>query len=449
MHLCKSTIRKSEHPMRKPCLTPKYTVNSIFRGQLNHQKYWILSILFLISIPFVSMPNYANQQIEKEVEQLNKDIKALKEKVKQLESKTDPDRIDEIEEAVYDVDERVGSRDVINAFEGMSVDMGGFLHSTFTYADGEDGSAQSFNRNIFELLVRVDFSEKWSAFIAQAFIRESGVNFTDPGLRRQPAFSQVGKTPQVIAWANYKHNDLLNFQFGRFITPHGIINIEHFPAVLLDTEQPLFLRPFGGQTIFPNFVNGAQIHGKNFQNNGNSIQYNLYVSEFAGNTGEQIFGGRLAYTLDQPGMTIGINASKGDRTAASSTGYTMSGIDFLIDKGKLVWKTEFFTTSEDAGLDREAYYTQPAWRLTNEWTIFYRYDFLDNGTGFGDQTENMFGVNYTPLPNVRLRATYAVRSIDEGMTLFDDDNDSSTPSIIFNAGSADVNILQFSATLSF
>ena len=385
-------------------------------------------------------------RMEETIRLLQQEIQTLKEE-KNNRPTIITERLDDIEEVVFDLDERVGSRAVINAFEGMSLDIGGFLHSTFSHADGEQGSASSFNRNIFELLVKAELSKKWSAFVAQAFIRESSPNFDDPSGRLDPSFTQVGKTPQVIAWANYKHSDLLNVQFGRFITPHGIINIEHFPAILLDPEQPQFLRPFGGQTIFPNFVNGLQLHGKKFFDDGNSLEYNAYTAEFAGNNDDLIFGGRLGYNFEEAGVSIGLNASSGDRARNTDSDYDMTGIDLLIDRGALSWKTEYFSTSEANGADRTAYYTQPAWRLDDKWTVFYRYDFLDDGTGNGDRTENVVGVNYTPLSNIRLRATYTMREIDGSITLFDLDSDPLTPEV--TAPAADADIFQLSATLSF
>lgn len=89
-------------------------------------------------------------------------------------------------------------------------------------------------------------------------MRQSG----DPvsvGTRTELEFDVGGETSTatVIAWANYIHSDTLNVQLGRYITPQGIIHIEHFPATLLDPEQPKFLRPFGGDTIFANFENSG------------------------------------------------------------------------------------------------------------------------------------------------------------------------------------------------
>ena len=398
-----------------------------------------------------------DQQASKaQIEQLLGEIERLKKATNadntelQTSIITQTNATTELETAIADEDERIGSRAVVNAFEGMSLDVGGFLHSTLTHVDGEEGSVTSFNRQIFELLIRTEFNERWSAFIAQAFIREGSPAFDDdndgvfnePGERFDPAIRVGSNTPLVIGWTNYRHSDQLNIQFGRFITPHGIINIEHFPAILLDTEQPQFLRPFGGQTIFPNFVTGTQIHGTTYVNQNDSLSYNLYGANFVGNSDDFVFGGRVAYGFEDLGVKLGFNASTGERTSSVSSDYQLFGADLLIDKGALLWKTEYFRTNEDFGDDRIAFYTQPAWRFNSKWTAFYRYDFLDNGSDFGDSVEHMLGVNYTPLPNIRLRGTIAKRTVDSV-------NDVNTPNGISDFSEADTLLYQTSATLSF
>lgn len=364
----------------------------------------------------------------------------------------DDDRLNDIEDAIERIEERIGSRSVAQGFDALQLTIGGFLHSALTNVDTDDGNATSFNRQIFELLIRAKLDENWSAFIAQAFIRESDILYRGPEQRTDPAFDIAVKSPTVIAWANYSSSNAANYQFGRFITPHGIINIEHFPATLLDTEQPQFLRPFGGQTIFPNFVTGAQIHGQIFlgKEGANIIQYHLYSGSFSGIDEEIIFGARTALSLGNTGVTLGLNTSNGarlesySRTFDSGTGlwtktsnpksdYTMVGADVLIDKGALLWKNEIYKTSEDFGGNKKAYYSQPAFRITPQWTIFYRYDFLDNGSGTGDTIENMLGINHTPRSNIRLRATLTDKKFKAGSTTQE----------------ADATIYQISATLSF
>ena len=141
------------------------------------------------------------------------------------------DRVNDQEDLIQDLDQKVGGRTLIRAFDATQFDFGGFLHSTFTHVNGENGSATSFDRLTFELLFKVQFSERFSAFFAQAFVRESNTRFTDTFQRTSPGFTFSGsggmKTPLVIAWANYRNSDAFNIQIGRYITPFGIINIEH------------------------------------------------------------------------------------------------------------------------------------------------------------------------------------------------------------------------------
>ncbi len=372
-------------------------------------------------------------------------------------------RVDVQEDLLQDLDQKVGSRALVRAFDATQLDFGGFLHSTFTHINGENGSATSFDRLTFELLFKVQFSERFSAFFAQAFIRESNTRFTDTFQRTSPGFTFSGsggvKTPLVIAWANYRQSDAFNIQIGRYITPIGIINIEHFPAILLDPEQPQFLRPFSGDTIFPNFMTGAQIHGQQFFND-NSFQYHVYTGVFTGSTPEQFYTGiRGAYTLAQLGSTFGINIGTGKRALtttapdlimpSNNSTFYMYGIDLLIDKGPILWKNELFFTDEDSrsGGNRTAFYTQPAIRVNDQWIAFYRYDFLNDGSlqiapasggprlqTPGNSTEHVFGTNFLPVPNVRLRASFTLKEFSSGR---------------LGASKAQAQIFQLSGTFSF
>lgn len=381
--------------------------------------------------------------LQKQLKQSQKAVKALTGRIDRLEkgagaasSDDSLDRLDDLEDVVQDMDERVGSRALAHAFDGMKLDIGGFVHSAFTHIDGEDDSANSFDRQNFELLIKAELNKEWSVFFAGGFLRESDNPFA-LGSRTEPVFNSRNKTPQIIAWTNYQGDDSFNLRIGRFITPHGIINIEHFPATLLDPEQPQFLRPFGGDTLFPNFSTGLQLHDRLFlgQNLENTFEYAVYVSSFAGAPEDEIYGGRGAYTIGNSNLTIGGNVASGRR--ANESNYDLLGIDLFYDGDEVFWKTEFFTTSEDVGGDRSGGYTQPALRLNDQWIAFYRYDFLDDG---GSETvENALGVNYLPYSNVRLRGILRLIEFDDGTV-------SGTSTTV---DSADATVIQISGTFSF
>ncbi len=450
----------------------------------------LLSFLFIVWSLFLGLPavgwteesGSGFAEIEEQLEEMNQRMENMRLRMERLEHSNDAgatngfkdqsskekfeefsERLAAQEDLSQELDEKIGSRAIVHAFDAMQLDFGGFLHSAFTHVHGDQGSASSFDRLTFELLLKAQFSRRFSAFFAQAFIRESNTRFTDTYQRTSPGFAFSGaggvKTPLVIAWANYRHRDELNLQVGRYITPFGIINIEHFPAILLDTEQPQFLRPFSGDTIFPNFITGAQVHGKFFFDD-DTLQYHVYTGVFTGSTPEQFYSGvRTAYAVGALGTTFGLNFGTGKRsltttapdtiTVAKNATFYMYGVDVLIDKGPILWKTELFMTDEDkgAGGNRTGFYTQPAYRISDRWIVFYRYDFLNDGklqilpSGGGprrhtpgNSTEHVLGLNFLPVPNVRLRATATWKEFSSGR---------------LGASNADAQIFQLSGTFSF
>lgn len=361
-------------------------------------------------------------------------------------------RLDDVESLILDTQDRLPSGSVVGAFDADTLNIGGFLLSTLTHVDGEDGSATSFNRNVFEILIGGNLNDDISYFFAQAFIREASPAFVDPEGRRDPSFANLATgAPTPIAWANYRFSDALNVRLGRFVAPHGIINIEHFPAILLDTEQPQFLRPFGGQTIFANFQTGVQVHGQKYLGLGGKgrLDYAVYAANFGGNQGEFNVGGRVGYTFADSGFTVGLNTAFGQRAEGVDSDYQLFGADLLYDKGPILWKTEVFTTTEDLGDNRFAFYTQPAYRIDDKWTAFYRYDYLDSGrraspidaiagidtVGIGTSREHVLGLAFNPVPTLRIRGTATFRHFNAGeLGVFRE---------------ADATLYQLSTTLSF
>ncbi len=337
------------------------------------------------------------------------------------------ERIEELETIVTEIDQRVGSRAVVSAFDADSFDIGGFFDGTVPAAFGGGSQDSAFNRQTFEILAKAQLSKDWDIFVAQAFIRQSPLTYTEHGGRHEPSFGNNNSpvsTDTVIARAQYSHSDELNIQFGRFITPAGIINIEHFPAILLDPEQPQFLRPFSGQTIFANFTNGIHFHGSTFTGprGKNILSYNVWGGGFAGNSNAFSFGGRLAYALKDTGVTIGVNTMSGDRLrGVANDRFYVGGADILFDKGRWIWKSEIFYSVEGGGDDRFAFYSQPGFRVLPNLIGFYRFDYLDKGSQTGEAIEHVAGISFNPVHNVRLRGIYRHRNftLDPGLVEID------------------------------
>ena len=321
-------------------------------------------------------------------------------------------RIEELEEIVTDHDDKLGDRALVTAFDAVTFDLGGFLHATSSIVIGEDNTTASFNQQVFELLAHADLSAKWELFIAQAFIRNGPLTFTDPDGVRSPEFENNNSpvaTDTVIAWGQYHHNDALNVQFGRYITPVGIINVEHFPASLLDTAQPMFLRPFSGQSLFSNFLNGVNVNGSIYTGDAgeNTVEYSVFGGFFSGNATNPSLGARVRYSLGQSGLSLGANVITGDRNEdIDGDRFTTVGADILYDKGRFLFKSEAFFSNEPLGDNKRAFYVQPAFRVTPALIGFYRFDYFDDGSLADPRIEHVLGIVHNPVANVRLRALY-------------------------------------------
>ncbi|MCG8588164.1 MAG: hypothetical protein MJE66_02655 [Proteobacteria bacterium] len=376
--------------------------------------------------------------LREQLENQRRLIERLADRVGELENGPTSDP----EEAFYEGGEEQTGR--VGVFDAVELDLGGFLTQTLTLAHGEDDTDVSPNQTLLEILVRAGITDRISLFAALGWLREADLDLSVPG---DPEFrGSANRTPQIIAWTNYRHRDSIQLRLGRFVTPHGIINIEHFPPTLLEINQPQFLRPFSGATLFPNFMNGGELHGRLLFESG-SLQYSAYGGIFGPAPKDFLTGGRLEWSPSGflSGVHAGLNYSHGSREAGGgslgnfasvpsrslvSNDYDLVGADLLIDRGRLIWKNEFFFSFEEHEENRMAFYSQPGIRLTKRWIAFYRFDYLDPGQGVATTMEHVAGLNFLPHPLVRLRAAGFYRDTE-------------------NSNKADAIVGQLSATLSF
>lgn len=418
----------------------------------NYLKYLrlLFTTLFCATLTSLSFAAEQDDDLTNQLAKAEEEIAALRSMVQEIRSKLDAavippknrdltERVEELETITLDLDDAVGDRATVKAFSAEKFDIGGFLDTTTSLVIGEENTTISANKQVFEILAHADLGNRWDFFVAQAFVRNAPLSFIDPGGITSPQFSNNNSpvvTDTVIGWGQYTHSDLFSIQFGRYITPIGIINVEHFPASLLDTEQPMFLRPFPGQTLFANFSNGVNIHGSTFIGSSRSdkVEYSLFGGIWSGNSRSFSGGGRLRYTFANRNVSIGVNAITGDRTSALAGGrFAVLGADALISRGPLSLKTEAFFSTEDTGEDKVAFYVQPALKLSSNLIGFYRFDYLDDGTAADISVEQVLGLVFNPIRNVRLRGLYRRRS-------FSDDT---------GENNATADIFQFSTTLNF
>ena len=394
----------------------------------------LVLLIGLGGVPAQAQSRAEFERLEQELAEERQARQALLKRIEKLEQQSgqQTSQVEDLENQIFEVEAQVGQRSVVHGFDSLSMDLGGFLTQSFSVGIGEDSTKVSFNQTLFELIAGVQVNEDVSFAAALGWLRESELDVSD---RKRPTFRDFSmRVPQIIVWANYRYSDAVELQVGRFITPHGIINIEHFPPLLLDHNQPQFLRPFSGATIFPNFVSGGQLHGKFLLGKAqqNILQYNSYVGVFSGGSPDNVTaGGRLGYTWGLSGVTAGANYGFGRREAGSSrlgsfsivgdkslttNTYHMLGADLRYDKGPLLWKNEVFYSFETGEENRLAFYTQPVWRMNDRWHVFYRFDYLDAGQGIEESIEHVIGLNFFPHSQVRVRAVFFLKEFERPAT---------------------------------
>lgn len=340
------------------------------------------------------------------------------------------DRIDELENQVMELEERVGDRAVVHAFDAIKLDLGGYLTQTFTTVWSEDTTRSSFDSAHFQFFIKAEISDRWSTFTLLEFAREAemeGVEFGETSNSDIRFHEFENEVKLELYEIRYSHSDALNIKVGQFVTQHGITNIQHFDPLLLHVQRPMMIR-HGFETFFQEATIGGQVDGQFNMGEGDEsvLSYVAYLGSNDEDGNNFTWGGRAAYAFGDSGITVGANYG------GLESDIRFVGADLLIESGKLQWKSEVFTTvDKPSGTDdRTGFYTQPAWNFTDKLIGFYRYDYLDPGSlDIGSRSEHVVGMNYLFSPTVRARAAVTFAK--------------------FNGTGDDAEFLQLSLTISF
>jgi hypothetical protein len=333
-------------------------------------------------------------------------------------------RLEALEEELLELQLKQSNKVNVTAFDAIRLDFGGFITQTFTSTfNGGSPSKSSFDQTNLEFLIGADITERDSVFAAVGFLRQSDLSSenTATDVKSRVFAKNANRVPGIIMWGKHRFSDLLDVTYGRFIDPWGIVNIEHFPPILMNLNQPQFLRNvnpgnlFGSNTFVPNFLTGVQAHGAKFIGD-NQLQYYGYTSNFNGQgSSDFISGARLAWTFPSNVATLGASYQNGIRDESTRDHYDAFGVDLLVNYKSFLLKSEFITENISRTTDRESWYIQPSYKI-NKWIVFYRYDFIDLDIDVDndstDQTEHVFGLNYVYTTTIRLRVEYVVNDFE-------------------------------------
>lgn len=250
----------------------------------------------------------------------------------------------------------------------------------------------------------------------------SEVEFEDGAKIGEGKYSE-GKLFVEAAYIEHFINQQANLRFGRYLTPGGIWNVEHYPPFVPTQERPQHIRK-----MYPQISDGVQFYGS--VNAGKvTTDYILYTSNGDhndghgdGNNENKAVGGRVKFKL--PFLTvseIGFSAYQEkydydvDNANVAEETRTSTGADIKLQYKKLRFQAEYAVGEFDtdvtntiggpintvATYENEGYYAQFIYGI-GKWDLIYRYDFYDPKDTVKDdgKTVNTVALNYHFTPYV-------------------------------------------------
>ena len=299
------------------------------------------------------------------------------------------------------------------AVDFSKITLNGFIDLEYTQSSNNaDNPNGAFHQHHLSFLLDVPVDERISGHFHIEF--DHGVN---------TAVSNGGDIIVEKSFIQYFHNDLLQFRFGKALTPFGYFNEVHDATpVFLSFGIPRTIyrqHERGGTSMFPKWTTGVNVLG--VREYGNTIvEYIFYVgngenlptvndAEHDSNR-NKAFGGRIAI---QPGEKTSLAASfysgeKAESASRLATSHTTWGLMFATGAGDLGALFEYASSDVGGTVDTGAY-GQLSYTVNKQVTPYYRYEQTDPDTSSaGDGwTEQIVGVNYMPLDNLIFKAEVA------------------------------------------
>jgi hypothetical protein len=258
---------------------------------------------------------------------------------------------------------------------------------------------------------------------------------------------QKGEVELEQAYIDFDITKQLTARGGLFVLPIGIINETHEPPTFYGTER----NPVE-KNIIPStwWEGGAALIGRPLP----GLQYDL-----AFHSGLEVgaSGDANAYNIRKGRQKVG-KASAENWAATGRLKYTgIKGLELAstvqyqddITQGKdpqagnaVLWEAHAIYTRQSfmikalygmwnldgdgpkaVGKDEQlGWYIEPSYKFNEQWGIFARYNFWDNGAGNDADTEYEqvdIGFNYWPHPNVVLKFDYQMQDTPDGNNEFD------------------------------
>jgi len=224
--------------------------------------------------------------------------------------------------------------------------------------------------------------------------------------------SGEGQVAVENAWMEYNHNRQLNFRFGKQLSPQYWWQ-NHYPNLTLSTAAPIYLRE-----LFPAELVGVMMQGTAATPMGSSefgVNYKFYVANnnFEGNTNSdkqdgKAWGARGQVRFPSAGalrrFDVAFDVYRGNvgLTTDELVEDDVYGFESQIELSSFLFQMEW---ARGTSLDqtRTGFYLQPAWRIDEDWIMFYRLEQLSSPRIKAAERRHTAGVNYRPFPQIAFK----------------------------------------------
>jgi len=261
--------------------------------------------------------------------------------------------------------------------------------------------------------------ERWTAFSEIEFDHIDGdVYLSDRGGDSVDVEMETG-------WIEFRHKDSFRLRAGKLLLPQ-YWQSNHYPNLTMSALAPLM-----SGNIFPKSIVALQASGDWWNAQDRGVGYSLFLGGGAKTALEDLeqndnlaAGGRITFRLadrDRPAWldTLDLSFSGLVSETDLDRSEVILGMDAQVRLGRLEILAELAHRSQprldqtwlsDVHHDDGAtlgLYMQAAWRFSEKWHVFYRYDYLDLNDGGGtlrDESRHTLGANFRPRANVSLKA---------------------------------------------
>lgn len=284
---------------------------------------------------------------------------------------------------------------------GDLMNIGGYVDFEYIATD-KAGETNEFRSHHLSLIFSKEIDKTWSFF--------AEVEFEDaPFIELEN--HRDGKLFIEVMTLQASLSQQLNFRAGRYLTPAGLWNVDHYPPFVTTQERPKHIRK-----IFPQIMDGLQAFGS--RDIGNTlVDYALYVGNGTDEPGKndtnenKAVGARVKFKFHSlAGVELGLSGFTGKDKQTSTQKYDREsfGADLKFRIKKLKFQGEYAKAAIDdqisptaTDFDREGYYGQAIYDI-KKLSLVYRYDWYqaDDTDSTSKTRTNTAAINYHFTPSV-------------------------------------------------